>query len=167
MRLLLVNTPIDIQDILGRFSQIYDDLKMIPTGISLLAAFVRQAGVDVRILDQYAENLPMDGIISRVRDFNPDLIGYSATTPNYCAAIHLARELRKRFPAIRTVMGGQHPSIFPEETLKNDALDFVIRDEGEEPLLALCRRIESGSTDYSGIRGLSYKTARALFTTKK
>lgn len=162
MKLLLVNTPIDVPGILGKFSRIYDDLKMVPTGIAYLAAFVRQAGIEVRILDQYAECLPLDHISQRIAEFAPDLIGYSATTPNYFAAITMLREVRKRHPGIKTVMGGQHPSIFAEVTLGNAEVDFVIRDEGEHSLLALCRAIGSGSSDYAGIPGLSYKTTAGV-----
>lgn len=156
MKLLLVNTPISIPDILGEFTSLYDDLKMVPTGISYLASYARNAGIEVKVLDQYAECLSIDKIFKLIENFKPDLIGYGATTPNYCSAIHLVRQIRKRFPNILTVMGGQHPSIFPEETLKNDAVDFIIRDEGEESLVSLCHIIEEKG-DFKSIRGLSYK----------
>ena len=131
MKLLLINTPINRHDILGEFSSIYNDMKMVPTGIAYLASFVRKAGIEVKILDQYTECLPMDKIYDLIGKFSPDLIGYSSTTPNYYAAIHMARQIKERFPDILTVMGGMHPSIFPDEVLGDKAIDFVIRDEGE------------------------------------
>ena len=127
MKLLLVNTPIQLEEILGDFGKIYSDLIMIPVGISYLASVARQNQVEVAILDQYAECLPLEKIFQRVADFAPDLIGFGATTPNYYAAISLVRQIRARFPDIKTVMGGQHPSIFPRETLANPEVDFVIR----------------------------------------
>ena len=57
MKMMLVNTPIDQTSILGKFSRIYDDLKMIPTGLAYLASSARTHGIDVQILDQYAECL--------------------------------------------------------------------------------------------------------------
>ena len=81
----------------------------------------------------------------------------SSTTPNYYSAISLLRDVRKKFPHILTVMGGQHPSNFPDETLADEAVDFVIRDEGESPLVALCEAIEKGVSEYSNIPGLSYE----------
>jgi hypothetical protein len=60
MRLLLVNTPINLFDIPGKFSSISAGLKMVPTGIAYLASVARNAGIEVKILDQYAENLPPD-----------------------------------------------------------------------------------------------------------
>lgn len=159
MKLLLVNTPIDLHDILGRFSSLSSDMKMMPSGLAYLASVVRETGVKVKILDQYAEGLSLDQISELIENFSPDLIGYGATTPNYYAAINLLREMRRRHPEIKTVMGGHHPSIFPDEVLKNKEVDFVIRDEGEYALLSLCQNIESGSGNYPNIQGLSYKTA--------
>jgi radical SAM superfamily enzyme YgiQ (UPF0313 family) len=157
MRLLLINTPIQLANILGQFSTIYDDLKMVPIGMAYLASFVRKAGIEVKIIDQYAECLPLDDIYQRIESFRPDLIGYSATTPNYQAAIELARQVRNHFGHIKTVMGGPHPSVFPEETLNCGIIDFVVRGEGEYSLLSLCESIENTSGDFRDIPGLSYK----------
>lgn len=159
MNLLLVNTPINMQETLGRFSAIYDDMKMVPTGIGYLAAHVREGGINVRILDQYSELLTMDKVFELIEEFKPDLIGYSATTPNYAAAIDFIRRVKKTYPKIPSVVGGYHPSILYNETLQEDAVDFVVRDEGEYTLLELCRMIEAGKNDFASIRGLSYKTA--------
>jgi len=167
LKLLLINTPINRSDILGKFSSIYNDMKMIPTGLAYLASFARKSGVEVRILDQYAECLAMEQVYGLIGDFSPDLIGYSATTPNYYAAIYMAREIRRKFPGIRTVMGGMHPSIFPAEVLSEEAVDFVIRDEGEYSLSALCKALSEGKDNFEHIPGLSSKTGRKLIHNKK
>ena len=161
MRLLLINTPINSHDILGKFEKIYDDLKMIPIGISYLASVARENGIEVNILDQYAECLSMDSIVERIKRFQPDIVGYGSTTPNYYAAIGLLRKIRKIFPNVKTVMGGQHPSIFPEKVLEDPKVDFVIRDEGEYSLVALCKAIENNE-DYSSVDGLSYKSESGI-----
>jgi anaerobic magnesium-protoporphyrin IX monomethyl ester cyclase len=155
MKLLLINTPINRHDILGNFAPIYKDLKMIPTGIAYLAAYARNEGVEVKILDQYAECLPLKDVYRRVAEFSPDLIGYSATTPNYYAAIDLVRSVKREFPAIPTVLGGYHPSVLAEQTLAEPAVDFVIRDEGEAALVRLCDALDRGRKDFSSINGLS------------
>lgn len=155
MRILIVNTPINLADTLGRFSSIYDSMKMVPIGIAQIAAVLRERGVVVEILDQYAECLPLDQVAERIRAFAPDLIGYGATTPNYYAAINFARAVRERFPDIPTVFGGHHPSALPGETLGESCVDFVIRDEGEFALLELLEALPAGPYDH--IAGLSHK----------
>ncbi len=158
MRLLIVNTPINIMDVLGKFSSTYDTLKMIPTGLAGLAAYVRQKGVTVRILDQYAESLPMEQIFALIEEFNPGLIGMGATTPNYDTCIIFARAIKARFPNILLVFGGYHPSILYAETLQEECVDFVIRDEGEEALLQLCNFLDGHGSPLESIFGLSFKT---------
>jgi len=159
MKILLVNTPIARRDILGQFAPIYKDMKMVPTGLAYLASFVRQAGVGVQILDQYAECLPMNEVFLRIEKYSPDLIGYSATTPNYNAAVDFVQAIKNNFPGILTVMGGYHPSILPDETLDNPAVDFVIRDEGEVALTQLCGALDDKKKSFDHIDGLSYKSA--------
>ncbi len=112
----------------------------------------------MRILDQFAESLPMDRIVGYIEQFSPDLIGYSVTTPNYSASIELSREIKKKFPQIHSVMGGYHPSVCPEQTLSCESVDFVIRDEGEQSLLALCEALNSRRKRYDNIPNLSFKT---------
>jgi len=158
VKLLLINTPINQNDILGNFSGIYKDIVMVPTGMAQLAAFVRDAGVDVRILDEYAQLLPMRAVFELIRDFKPDLIGYGATTPNYFAAIEFARLVRAEFPSITTVFGGIHPTIFPDEVLREETVDYVIRDEGEWPLKGLCEALEGKNRELASIPGLSFKS---------
>jgi radical SAM superfamily enzyme YgiQ (UPF0313 family) len=167
MKLLLVNTPINRLEILGNFAPIYNDMKMVPTGIAYLASYVRKNGVDVRILDQYAECLPLDRIFARIADIAPDLIGYSATTPNYFAAIGLVRAIKKEFPGIPSVMGGYHPSVLPDETLREPAVDFVIRDEGEQALLRLCETLDGGPHRLDPIDGLSFKRGTERFHNRR
>ena len=167
MKVLLINTPINIKDTLGNFSSVYDDLKMVPTGLASLAAYVRRGGVQVRILDQYAECLSMEAVLNHIADDAPDLIGLSATTPNYYAALDFTRIIKKRFPDIPTVMGGYHPSILPEETLRESCVDYVIRDEGEHPLLELCRVLEARGRGLDRILGLSFKQGDRLIHNEK
>lgn len=153
---MLVNTPIDQASILGKFSRIYDDLKMIPTGLAYLASSARKRGVEVAILDQYAECLSTQEIEARIRSFSPDLIGYGSTTPNYPATITMLKLLKGKFPEIRVVMGGNHPSIFPDEALACPEVDYVLRDEAENSLPELCMALESGH-GLEVILGLSYR----------
>lgn len=159
MKLLLVNTPINRHDILGGFSSIYKDLKMIPTGMAYLASCARNAGVDVSILDQYAECLTLKEVYDLIAESGPDLIGYNATTPNYFAVIDMARHIRKKFPGILTVFGGIHPSIFPKDVLEEEAVDFVIRGEGERSLVELCLALAGNKTGFKDIAGLSFKNS--------
>lgn len=57
---------------------------------------------------------------------------------------------------IPVVWGGIHASIFPDQTLANEYIDFVVKGEGEETFLKLVQAIEKSGT-YDKIPGLWYK----------
>lgn len=75
-----------------------------------------------------------------VRDKQPFLVGISSLFTAYGdQALETARAVKQFYPQAYTVLGGHHPTLFPEETLACDAVDFVLRGEGEVSLPLLCR----------------------------
>ncbi|MGE0083628.1 MAG: radical SAM protein [Desulfococcaceae bacterium] len=69
------------------------------------------------------------------------LIGISSLFTAYSSeALETARTVKKFLPSCRIVMGGHHPTNLPEKVMECEAVDFVIRGEGESalPMLAAC-----------------------------
>lgn len=57
-----------------------------------------------------------------------DIVAITATTPTYPKALHIAKEIKRLNPSVRTVLGGYHA------TSSNDideAFDQIVRGEGE------------------------------------
>ncbi|MBF0529403.1 MAG: B12-binding domain-containing radical SAM protein [Deltaproteobacteria bacterium] len=70
-----------------------------------------------------------------VETLQPDLIGISSLfTPYYQEVLSCARAIKARWPA-PIIIGGHHASAAPESLLTDPAVDFVIRGEGERPLV--------------------------------
>ncbi|MDP2947196.1 MAG: radical SAM protein, partial [Nanoarchaeota archaeon] len=57
---------------------------------------------------------------------------------------------------IPVIFGGIHPTSVPEETLKDDGVDFVAVGEGELTFAELLRELET-EKDFSRVKGLAYK----------
>ncbi|MBF0555805.1 MAG: radical SAM protein, partial [Nitrospirae bacterium] len=55
--------------------------------------------------------------------------------------------------------GGFHATARPEDLLKSDCVDVVVRGEGEETLLELAENVKNGIYDFKAIKGISYKNA--------
>src|SRR5262249_58527504 len=68
-------------------------------------------------------------------------------------ALRMTRRVKSRFPGLVTVWGGWHPSLFPEETLHEKAIDVVVNGQGEIPFAALLEAISSGKS-FDGIKGI-------------
>ena len=87
----------------------------------------------------------------------PDLVGISSLFSAYHEeALACAREIKKRLK-VPIVMGGAHVSAMPRSVLADPSVDFVIRGEGEWPLVELVRALRE-SRDVTSVPSLGYKS---------
>ena len=95
--------------------------------------------------------------IEVVDRFKPTLIAVSAMTTNYEQSLDIIKQAKVQAKhSFEVIFGGVHPTLMPEEVMKEHATDYVCIGEGEEPLLELCSSLEKGE-DVSGILNLYIK----------
>ncbi|MFP4052826.1 MAG: B12-binding domain-containing radical SAM protein [Phycisphaerae bacterium] len=136
MRVVLVNPPWVVHNPRNIWRTVAS--VMPPLGLAWLAAALRRAGHQVTILDAHAEQLsPAEAARALARQQPPDLLGLTATTPLIAPAMEIAATLRRQWPATRIVFGGVHPTVLPGEVLACEAVDAVVRGEGERTLVEL------------------------------
>jgi radical SAM superfamily enzyme YgiQ (UPF0313 family) len=153
----------------GNRRQVYQDLGADlaavepPFWIAVMAAFLRNHGFSVRIIDVNAQNFSPLETAQRVKESNPLLsavIVYgsnpSASTQNMTIAGEICRALREN-ASCKVALGGLHPSALPRLTLQQESVDFVLEGEGLHTLLDLIPALKSGSGDYAQIPGLWYR----------
>jgi len=88
---------------------------------------------------------------------NPDIIGISSLFTTYFEeAVEIAKIAKEIDKSMITVMGGNHPTLFPEDVLRYDCVDFAIRGEGELPFKLLVENIKKGKSLFE-VPGLCYK----------
>lgn len=139
IKVLLIR-PVDTS--LGKFKKLGG--VQHPINLLSLAAYLESNAIDVSILDLEVEP------IRNLRHY--DLIGITVMTPNMpqvIELIHLAK-----LAGAKTVLGGIHPTVLPEETLKETGADIVVRGEGERSLLEIARGVPLNK-----IEGISYRDA--------
>jgi anaerobic magnesium-protoporphyrin IX monomethyl ester cyclase len=117
-----------------------------------LAAWIRQNGYDVNLVDLHVENIYPKDADSRVRDYDPDIVALTAKTLGWPAVIEIAQMVRATKPNALIVVGGPQLSIYAEESLSWECFDIAVVGDGEETLLEICDRIESGS-EWTDIQG--------------
>jgi anaerobic magnesium-protoporphyrin IX monomethyl ester cyclase len=103
-----------------------------------------------------------DTVRHLMRDLRPDVVGLSIMTFQRRTALAIARLIRSLSPETRIVVGGYDPSLAPEAYEHCEAVDFLVRGEGEHTLSELLRALES-RTDPAAIAGLSYRPAQQTF----
>jgi radical SAM superfamily enzyme YgiQ (UPF0313 family) len=86
----------------------------------------------------------------------PDLVGISSLfSPYHREALACAREIKRRID-VPILMGGSHVSACPLRVLDHPDVDFIIRGEGERPLVEFLRAFESDRR-YANIPNLGFK----------
>jgi radical SAM superfamily enzyme YgiQ (UPF0313 family) len=127
----------------------------IPMGLLCLAAPLARQGYDVRILDQRIET-DWQAALRRELERRPVCVGVSSMTgPQIRHALEVSR-LVKGGGEAPVVWGGLHATILPEQTLADDAIDYVVEGDGEETFPELVRAIEAG-TSPADVKGVWFK----------
>jgi len=80
------------------------------------------------------------------RESGAFLVGISALFTTYIeCARQTALVVKKWLPGCKIVMGGHHPTTMPEDMMACEAVDFVIRGEGEAAMPLLAKALKNGS----------------------
>ena len=136
-------------------------------GVGYLSSYLKTHGHQVYLLFdpcQFAKSYIQHPRLARyfskekyffknIEDIHPDLIGFSTLTSNYQWALRLARIVKEKFN-IPIIFGGVHPTLVPEEVIREDCVDMVCIGEAEESLLELANNFNSKKTD---IRNIYFK----------
>ncbi|MFH0780019.1 MAG: radical SAM protein [Parcubacteria group bacterium] len=138
-----------------------------PLGLAYLAGALEKDGFKPKIIDMSAIGLDYSQLEKEIIELKPKIVGISFMTNQYGEMLKVAALVKKCDPKISTVVGGPHASALPEESLKNDAIDFVVVGEGENTLLELTKQIFAADFDLNKIKGLAFKNGEQIFINEK
>jgi len=125
-----------------------------PLGLLALSAFLERRGHACTLAD--GAILSETEILSRVEQFEPDIIGLSTMRHNWEATKALARRLKARF-AVPIVVGGPYVTGWREDALAEcDAIDYAVAGEGELTLCELLDALER-SAPLDAVAGLIHR----------
>lgn len=141
-----------------------------PLWCRIIAAYIRDRGFSVTIIDAEAENLSPDYVAKAVDDAHPRLVciaayGHqpSASTQQMVGAGTIARAIKDVPLSVPIIMVGGHVSAIPGRTLYEETIDYACVGEGPitiEGLLQWLGGSDDPTYDRDKIPGLVYsKTA--------
>ncbi len=122
---------------------------VIPYPLLHLGSYLRNKGIKVFLIDGQICDAKeeLEKIINKV-----DIIGFSVMTMQIANSLELSDYIKEKYPEKEIIWGGVHPSLLPEQTIKDSSVDYVCQREGEGCLYELC--IE---TPLNRIKNLVYK----------
>lgn len=152
-----------IYPLLSSSRSIIDENKQYwpPLGLAYIAGMLESHGHQVTIIDRdiilRKNNLDFNKTDEQtqklINKFDPQIVGFSATTPNISDVIHISRIIKNENPERLTVLGGPHATGEPELTLQRcPHIDVIVRGEGEVTALELANQ-----TDFTKIAGITYR----------
>lgn len=130
----------------------------LPLAFVYLAGSLRAAGHDVVIYDAMSKFHDYRQIERTLEDLKPDVVATTAITATFLDAVEVLRLAKRLDGDTVTVLGNVHPTFLWEETLREhaDAVDFVVRGEGEATLVELLAALAAG-VDPGLVKGIAYR----------
>ncbi len=92
--------------------------------------------------------LSMEEHLEKVKQIKPDLYAISFTTPRRELSFETITRVKALGLKMLMVAGGAHPTIDPQDVLKNTSIEVCIVGEGEETTTELIKKSPSQRTDH-------------------
>lgn len=153
-----------VQPVVG----LLDNIKTAPgLPLSLLsAAKLVSKEFKVKIIDQRLDFAWRETLKKELKK-KPLLVGTTAMLgPQVEFARAVGEEVKKVDPKIPVVWGGPHPSVLPEQTIADPAIDIIVQGDGEETFLKLARALKKKKS-LKRIPGLYYQEKDRIIRTRQ
>jgi radical SAM superfamily enzyme YgiQ (UPF0313 family) len=131
----------------------------VPLSLLYLAGSLRQEGFEVQFFDMRLENY------RRLKIASPLFVGISCMTGLQIKyALEFAQYVRAQGVTCPIVWGGIHPTLLPEQTVRDDLVDIVVRGEGELIVKDLANRLIRGDS-IQKVAGITFKSEGKIRST--
>jgi len=126
-----------------------------PLSLLAISGLLLEAGYEVKIFDAMLDKSAQDKILENLD--KAICVGLSVWM-GYAIkdSLDLCKKIRQAKPKIPIVWGGWHPTLLPEQSIKNPYIDIIVRGQGESTFLELVKILEKKGS-LSKIKGITYK----------
>lgn len=126
-----------------------------PLNLLCLASVLEQEDISCKLIDMPVIKSDEETLI-RSDIKNCIYVGISAMTGTQILnGIKISKIIREYEPDIPIIWGGVHPTLFPEQTIQNYYIDYVVRGEGEYTLAELIKTLDN-SNELKEVKGITY-----------
>ncbi|GAG91726.1 unnamed protein product, partial [marine sediment metagenome] len=98
-------------------------------GIASLSAVLKETGHETTLL-QLTKEISTEEFKEKIKDLQPDLISFSSTTHVF-AFVQKYAAAAKEITRVPIICGGVHPTLSPQDVLKDENIDMVCIGEGD------------------------------------
>jgi anaerobic magnesium-protoporphyrin IX monomethyl ester cyclase len=169
MKVALVNPPYGLEELVGKSKSMKGIMNIVqPLGLGYIAALLERNGYPVVIEDCQCLSVDHHALMDRLRRFQPDILGISATTPTFGSSLITAQQVKQNLPNAVTIIGGAHVTALPRETMAYDCFDVGVIGEGDYTTLELVKHIEKqGLSNLEEVLGIAFKRNGEFYQTER
>lgn len=141
MKIMFIYSHDDVQSILKPI-RTWSDIQF---GISYISSALKANNHQTKLVVLGCNNKWEDNkqlIKSSIEEFDPDIIGFTATYSQYSFIEKTAQFTKNKWPEKFHIIGGVHASLNPNEVIKGP-FDALCIGEGEYSTLELCKQLET------------------------
>lgn len=153
----------------AHYSKAQKSVPYIPAGLLSIASVLHRGGFKPFVIDMVAEDDPVEALdrhFGRAPE-NVLLAGFTVMTTQHRHAAEMSAHIKRRYPGTRIIWGGIHPSLFPEEVLREGLADFVCSGEGEYVAEELLAVLKSGASP-AAVKGIYFLSGdKMVFTGRR
>lgn len=124
-------------------------------GPMTLTAYLKSLGLDAEIIINPLKN------IRKIKQIKPDFIGISILSPSIDWALSTCRFLKKEIPDSLIILGGPHPTFFPQ-VVEQPEVDIICIGEGEKPLSQMLEKYNGTLSSIKDIPNLWIKDGDSI-----
>jgi anaerobic magnesium-protoporphyrin IX monomethyl ester cyclase len=136
---------------------VYRHQPYLPIGLAYLAAVLEENGHEVTVIDCPALEMNHDKLKAKLASIESNVIGITSMTPTIQSALLSAHVAKEACPDAMVILGGPHATFMGEQVLaEEDAVDVVVRSEGEQTLLELAQNV-SNPKALNSIEGITFR----------
>ncbi|MDD5547589.1 MAG: radical SAM protein [Candidatus Pacebacteria bacterium] len=135
--------------------------KILPLGILSVGSALKKKGYDVQLIN--INERQINSTAEKIAAMKPDFIGISVMTGIQTQHSAEFSKKIKQLGNIPIVWGGIHPTLLPDQCIKEEYIDYVIYGEGEITTLEFAEKFYKDK-NFSGILGLIYKKDGKIIT---
>jgi radical SAM superfamily enzyme YgiQ (UPF0313 family) len=129
-------------------------------GLAALSAILKKHGYRVSLI-QITKEIPAEEFQRRIKILNPDLVGFTSTTHIF-PFVRKYAAITKKITKVPIICGGVHPTICPEDVLRDKNIDMICRGECDAAIVELCQKLEKGE-DIKKIDNIWVKEKNQIF----
>ncbi len=137
-------------------------LEPVNLGLLQLVAFLEENNLECSFfapispggVETDREKNLLEKILKKAKEF--DLIGFTSITASFKTAVRMAAAVRREYPDIPLVIGGNHAWACDEAVLRESVFDIVVHKEGELTTLEMLEAIKTNQP-LATVPGLSLR----------